>query len=40
MVRAGIGIDLIGILVITAVFYAIGLPVFGISTSGAPAWLH
>jgi sodium-dependent dicarboxylate transporter 2/3/5 len=40
MVRAGIGIDLIGILVITAVFYAIGLPVFGISTSGAPAWAH
>jgi sodium-dependent dicarboxylate transporter 2/3/5 len=40
MVRAGIGIDLIGILVITLVFYAIGLPVFGIATSGAPAWMH
>jgi sodium-dependent dicarboxylate transporter 2/3/5 len=40
MVRAGIGIDLIGILVITVIFYAIGLPVFGIATSGAPAWVH
>jgi len=40
MVRAGIGIDLIGILVITIVFYAIGLPVFGIATNGAPAWVH
>jgi len=40
MVRTGIGIDLLGILVITVVFYAIGLPVFGISTSGAPTWAH
>jgi sodium-dependent dicarboxylate transporter 2/3/5 len=40
MVRAGIGVDLIGILVITSVFYAIGLSVFGIATSGAPAWVH
>ena len=40
MVRAGIGIDLIGILVITLVFYVIGIPVFGISTSGAPSWAH
>jgi len=40
MVRAGIGIDLIGILVIAVVFYAIGLPVFGIAPSGAPAWAH
>lgn len=40
MVRAGIGIDLIGILVITVVFYAIGLHVFAIPTTGAPAWAH
>ncbi len=38
MARAGIGIDLIGILVITLVFYLVGIPVFGIATSGAPAW--
>ncbi|MCC6848312.1 MAG: SLC13/DASS family transporter [Deltaproteobacteria bacterium] len=38
MVRAGIGIDLIGILVIAIVFYVIGLPVFGIAPSGAPPW--
>ncbi len=40
MVRAGIGIDLLGILVITVVFYAIGIPVFGIGTHGAPPWAH
>ena len=40
MVRAGIGIDLLGILVITVVFYVIGIPVFGIGTHGAPAWAH
>ncbi|MEB2286440.1 MAG: SLC13 family permease [Myxococcales bacterium] len=38
MVRAGIGIDLIGILVIAIVFFLVGVPVFGIATSGAPAW--
>jgi sodium-dependent dicarboxylate transporter 2/3/5 len=40
MVRAGIGIDVIGILVIAAVFYLVGLPVFGIDPHGAPAWVH
>jgi hypothetical protein len=34
MVRAGIGIDLLGILVITVVFYVIGIPVFGIGRTG------
>ena len=40
MVRAGIGIDILGIIVITAVFWMIGLPVFGIATEGAPSWVH
>ncbi|MEO6026874.1 MAG: SLC13 family permease, partial [Candidatus Binatia bacterium] len=40
MVRAGIGIDIVGIIVITAVFWMIGLPVFGIATEGAPPWVH
>lgn len=40
MARAGIGINLIGVLVITIVFYVIGIPVFGITTKGVPAWAH
>ena len=40
MVRAGIGVDLIGIVVITLVFWWIGIPVFGIATQGAPPWMH
>jgi sodium-dependent dicarboxylate transporter 2/3/5 len=40
MVRAGIGIDLLGILVITVVFWVVGVPVFGIATNGPPPWLH
>jgi sodium-dependent dicarboxylate transporter 2/3/5 len=40
MVRAGIGIDLIGIVVITVVFYLLGLPLFGIDPNGAPSWMH
>lgn len=40
MVRAGIGVDLIGILVITVVFWLIGIPVFGIATNGTPSWMH
>jgi len=40
MVRAGIGIDILGIIVITAAFWMIGLPVFGIATEGAPSWVH
>jgi solute carrier family 13 (sodium-dependent dicarboxylate transporter), member 2/3/5 len=38
MVRAGIGLDVLGIVVITVVFYFIGIAVFGIATSGAPPW--
>ncbi len=40
MVRAGFGIDLIGIVVIAVVFWAIGIPVFGIATGEAPSWAH
>jgi sodium-dependent dicarboxylate transporter 2/3/5 len=40
MARAGLGLDLIGIVVITVVVYVIGIPLFGIATSGAPSWVH
>jgi sodium-dependent dicarboxylate transporter 2/3/5 len=40
MARAGLGLDLLGIIVITVIFYVVGLPVFGIATSGAPSWVH
>jgi len=40
MARTGFGIDLIGILVITVVFYVVGLSVFDIATTGAPSWAH
>jgi sodium-dependent dicarboxylate transporter 2/3/5 len=38
MARTGVGIDLIGILVITVVFWVVGLSVFDIATTGAPSW--
>jgi sodium-dependent dicarboxylate transporter 2/3/5 len=40
MARAGLGLDLIGIVVITVVFYLVGVPVFGIATRGAASWAH
>jgi solute carrier family 13 (sodium-dependent dicarboxylate transporter), member 2/3/5 len=40
MARAGIGVDLLGIVVIAVVFYLIGIPVFGIPIGSAPAWLR
>ncbi|MBP1689954.1 MAG: sdcS [Deltaproteobacteria bacterium] len=40
MARAGLGLDVLGIVVIAVVFYVIGIPVFGIATSGAPSWVH
>lgn len=40
MARAGLGLDLIGIVVVTLVFYLIGIPVLGITTDGAPPWMR
>ncbi len=39
MVRAGAGIDVIGMIVVTLVFYVVGLFAFGITPDVAPAWL-
>lgn len=38
MVRAGIGLDLLGTLVLTVLVYVLGIPVFGISLDGLPPW--
>jgi sodium-dependent dicarboxylate transporter 2/3/5 len=38
MVRAGIGLDLIGAVLLTILVYLIGIPVFGVSLDGLPAW--
>src|SRR6185369_4846244 len=38
MVRAGIGLDLIGAAVLTILIYFLGIPVFGVSLSGLPPW--
>ncbi|MGH7966343.1 MAG: SLC13 family permease, partial [Candidatus Binatia bacterium] len=38
MFRAGIGLDVIGILVVTAFIYLLGIPVFGIALDGSPPW--
>jgi sodium-dependent dicarboxylate transporter 2/3/5 len=38
MARAGIVLDLIGVAVVSAVFYLVGIPAFGIAVDAAPAW--
>jgi sodium-dependent dicarboxylate transporter 2/3/5 len=38
MVRAGIGLDLIGALMLTLLIYLIGIPVFGVALDGLPSW--
>ncbi|MCS6926303.1 MAG: DASS family sodium-coupled anion symporter [Candidatus Binatia bacterium] len=38
MVRAGIGLDVLGAVVLTVLVYVLGIPVFGISLDGFPAW--
>jgi sodium-dependent dicarboxylate transporter 2/3/5 len=40
MVKAGIGLDLIGAAVLAGLIYLLGLPVFGVSLSGLPPWAH
>jgi len=38
MVKAGIGLDLIGAAILTLLIYLLGIPVFGISLSSLPSW--
>ncbi|MBI3248703.1 MAG: DASS family sodium-coupled anion symporter [Deltaproteobacteria bacterium] len=40
MVKAGIGLDLIGAAVLTLLVYFLGLPVFNVSLHGLPTWAH
>jgi len=40
MVRAGIGLDLIGALFLTVLVYLVGVFVFGISLDAPPPWAH
>jgi len=40
MVRAGIGLDLIGALFLTILVYLVGVFVFGISLDTSPPWAH
>jgi sodium-dependent dicarboxylate transporter 2/3/5 len=38
MVKAGIGLDVLGAVVLTILIYFLGIPAFGISLDGLPAW--
>jgi len=38
MVKAGIGLDLIGAVILTILVYVLGIPVFGVSLDGSPPW--
>ncbi|MBI5182989.1 MAG: hypothetical protein HY999_01305, partial [Nitrospinae bacterium] len=40
MAKAGFGMNLIGIFLITLFVYIIAVPVFGISLSGLPSWAN
>ncbi|MFQ5810345.1 MAG: SLC13 family permease [Armatimonadota bacterium] len=40
MCRTGIGLNLIGVVIITAVTYFITVPVFGIDVQALPTWAH
>lgn len=40
MVKAGIGLDLIGAAVLAILIYLLGLPVFGVSLGSFPSWAH
>ncbi len=40
MARAGLGLDLIGVVVVAVVFYLIGIPVFGIAIGEPPPWVR
>lgn len=38
MVKAGIGLDLLGVVVLTLLIYFFGVPLFGITLDGFPSW--
>lgn len=38
MVKAGIGLDLLGAVVLTLLIYFLGIPIFGIALDGVPLW--
>jgi sodium-dependent dicarboxylate transporter 2/3/5 len=40
MIRSGIILNLLGVVLITALMYLVGLPVFGIDPGVVPAWVH
>jgi sodium-dependent dicarboxylate transporter 2/3/5 len=40
MVKAGIGLDLIGAALLAVLIYLLGIPVFGVSLHGLPTWAH
>ena len=40
MVRAGIGLDIIGAVILTILVYLVGVFIFGISLSTPPSWAH
>jgi sodium-dependent dicarboxylate transporter 2/3/5 len=40
MVKAGIGLDLLGAAILTLLIYLFGIPVFGVSLSHLPTWAH
>ena len=40
MVRGGIILNLVGIVLITAAIYLIGIPALGIDLSTMPSWAH
>jgi sodium-dependent dicarboxylate transporter 2/3/5 len=40
MAKAGLGLNLIGIIIVTAITYLIAIPVFGIVLEALPGWVH
>jgi sodium-dependent dicarboxylate transporter 2/3/5 len=40
MVKAGIGLDLIGAALLAVLIYLLGIPVFGVTLNGLPHWAH
>lgn len=40
MARVGLALEIIGIFLVTAVVYFVGLPVFGITSNQLPSWVH
>ncbi|MBI3757551.1 MAG: SLC13/DASS family transporter [Deltaproteobacteria bacterium] len=40
MIKAGVGLDLIGAAVLTILIYLLGLPVFHVMLNGLPSWAH